>query len=102
MRAIQGMTLVSSTRLSVQGVSEAAFDAVVKLGERGGWDDLDIGGKPAKKATVKASTSKRKRGKKSSSPDPLHTSSPLSEEDPESKVDAKRRRSPGEKQKADD
>ncbi|KAK1923178.1 EVE domain-containing protein [Papiliotrema laurentii] len=40
LKALKEMPLVNRGRLSVQPVSEAAYEAVVKLGTKGGWDDL--------------------------------------------------------------
>ncbi|KAJ7778302.1 DUF55-domain-containing protein [Mycena metata] len=49
--AIKGMDLVTRGRLSVQRVSEAAWTAVQKLANTGGWDELDLS--PKKKTPVK-------------------------------------------------
>ncbi|KAJ7269881.1 DUF55-domain-containing protein [Mycena rebaudengoi] len=51
--AIKGMDLVTRGRLSVQRVSEAAWNAVQLLAATGGWDSLDLN--PKKKAPVKKS-----------------------------------------------
>lgn len=39
------MALVTRGRLSVQRVEPAAWAAIEKLAEQGGWDDIDLGGK---------------------------------------------------------
>ncbi|KAK4684934.1 hypothetical protein P7C73_g5223, partial [Tremellales sp. Uapishka_1] len=51
--AIASMQLVNRGRLSVQPVTEEAFQAVVLLGERGGWDEL-VPAKVKPKAKAKA------------------------------------------------
>ncbi|KAJ7033676.1 DUF55-domain-containing protein [Mycena alexandri] len=64
--AIKGMDLVTRGRLSVQRVSEAAWTAVQKLANTGGWDELDLSPKkktPAKKAA--AATERAPRAAKS-------------------------------------
>jgi hypothetical protein len=40
LEAIKGMTLLNRGRLSVQPVSDLAFDAIKLLGDKGGWDEL--------------------------------------------------------------
>lgn len=64
---IKEMPLLSQGRLSVQPVSPVAFEAIQKLGERGGWDTLSLAA--AKKNEVKPQrmakpSAKRKAGKK--------------------------------------
>ncbi|KIO22013.1 hypothetical protein M407DRAFT_79658 [Tulasnella calospora MUT 4182] len=56
--AIKEMPLLTQGRLSVQPVSELAFQAVLKLGEMGGWEEVAI----QKKAAPK--TEKPKGGRK--------------------------------------
>ncbi|KAG8935007.1 hypothetical protein FRC01_010512 [Tulasnella sp. 417] len=58
--AIKEMPLLTQGRLSVQPVSELAFQAVLKLGEKGGWEEADV----QKKTVPKAD--KPKGGKKGS------------------------------------
>jgi len=41
-RAIKGMDLVTRGRLSVQRVEEQAWNAILKLAETGGWEELDL------------------------------------------------------------
>jgi hypothetical protein len=42
LNAIKSMQLVNRGRLSVQVVEEAAYDAVVQLGTKGGWESLVV------------------------------------------------------------
>lgn len=56
--AIKEMPLLTQGRLSVQPVSELAFQAVLKLGDMGGWEEAYV----QKKAVAKAE--KPKGGKK--------------------------------------
>ncbi|KAG8981935.1 hypothetical protein FRC05_000077 [Tulasnella sp. 425] len=56
--AIKEMPLLTQGRLSVQPVSELAFQALVELGEKGGWEEVGM----QKKAAPK--TEKAKGGKK--------------------------------------
>lgn len=51
LKAIKEMPLVNRGRLSVQPVSEEAYDAIVAMGEKGGMDELP----PPKKSRAKES-----------------------------------------------
>jgi hypothetical protein len=57
--ALQTMPLLNRGRLSVQSVPSKAWEAVLALGEKGGWDDVGTGGAGVKKGRKNA------RGKKS-------------------------------------
>jgi len=48
-KALQTMDLVKKGRLSVQRVDEKAWNAVVALAEKGGWEDIDLKFKKGKK-----------------------------------------------------
>lgn len=77
LEAIKSMPLLTQGRLSVQGVSETAFNAITKLGEHGGWDSSSLGKKKAAKsktAGAKADTKTRKQptGKKGAKPAPTY------------------------------
>lgn len=50
LKAIKEMPLVNRGRLSVQPVSEEAYDAIVAMGEKGGMDELPV---PKKAKAVK-------------------------------------------------
>jgi len=45
-KAVQGMDLVTRGRLSVQRVGKLAWNAIVLLAERGGWEDINLKGGP--------------------------------------------------------
>ncbi|ORX40822.1 EVE domain-domain-containing protein [Kockovaella imperatae] len=52
LKAIKGMALVNRGRLSVQPVTDEAYEAVVKLGTKGGWESL-LPAKGLKKTSTK-------------------------------------------------
>ncbi|KAJ3528917.1 hypothetical protein NMY22_g9209 [Coprinellus aureogranulatus] len=58
--AIKGMPLVSRGRLSVQRVSQAEWDAINLLAEKGGWEGLDL----KKLGSSKSSSAKGTPGSK--------------------------------------
>ncbi|KAG6919758.1 hypothetical protein DXG01_001592 [Tephrocybe rancida] len=61
-KALKGMDLVGRGRLSVQRVDEGAWNAIIALAERGGWEDLDLKDKKGKKVvkvTAKSKVSKK-------------------------------------------
>ncbi|KAL4257359.1 DUF55-domain-containing protein [Pleurotus pulmonarius] len=58
--AIKGMDLVTRGRLSVQRVSEEAWNTIQLLAERGGWDDLNLKASPQKKSNKATVENKRK------------------------------------------
>lgn len=47
--AIKVMSLFTRSRLSVQPVEQGAWDAVMLLGEKGGWDEGESKGKKRKR-----------------------------------------------------
>lgn len=49
--AIKEMQLLTQGRLSVSAVSDIAYSAILKLGEKGGWGDAQLGakGRPTKR-----------------------------------------------------
>jgi len=68
--AIKAMPLLAKgQRLSVQPVSETAFEAVSLLGENGGWQDLLESEEARKKEIKKAATAEKKGKKKSAEAD---------------------------------
>ncbi|KAG6854440.1 hypothetical protein C0991_006519 [Blastosporella zonata] len=48
-KALKGMDLVGRGRLSVQRVEESAWNAIVALSEKGGWEEIDLKDKKRKK-----------------------------------------------------
>ncbi|KAG2013074.1 hypothetical protein CC2G_010012 [Coprinopsis cinerea AmutBmut pab1-1] len=60
-KALQGMDLVTRGRLSVQRVRQPEWEAIQKLAEHGGWDDLDLKKKQTGSAT--AARSRNAKGK---------------------------------------
>ncbi|KAI0268329.1 DUF55-domain-containing protein [Gloeopeniophorella convolvens] len=61
-KAIKGMDLVHRGRLSVQRVELAAWDVIVQMAEKGGWDEDVARGKKSKgRATAPGKTAGRKR-----------------------------------------
>ncbi|KNZ78623.1 Thymocyte nuclear protein 1 [Termitomyces sp. J132] len=53
LKALKAMDLVGRGRLSVQRVEESAWNAIVALAEKGGWEEMDLkvkGKRPAKSA----------------------------------------------------
>lgn len=69
-QAIKGMQLLNRGRLSVQMVEDAAFEAIVRLGERGhGWDAVRIASLKSKRAKSKqgqpTKTSKKRKAEDS-------------------------------------
>lgn len=52
------MDLVTRGRLSVQRVDEKAWEAVVQLAEKGGWEELDLKPKKRGSTTKKVTTQK--------------------------------------------
>ncbi|KAF9498699.1 DUF55-domain-containing protein [Pleurotus eryngii] len=58
--AIKGMDLVTRGRLSVQRVSEEAWNTIQLLAKRGGWDRLILKASPQKKSTKATIENKRK------------------------------------------
>jgi hypothetical protein len=59
LEAIKSMALLNRGRLSVQPVSDKAFDAIKLLGDKGGWDEL-LDNAKAKSRSTKASKVKKK------------------------------------------
>ncbi|OWZ63677.1 hypothetical protein AYX15_04405 [Cryptococcus neoformans] len=58
LKAIKNMPLVNRGRLSVQPVDDAAYNAIVELGTKGGWDSLvGVRGKTSRSRKAKASES---------------------------------------------
>lgn len=66
--AIKEMPLLTQGRLSVQPVSELAFQAVVELGEKGGWEEVGMQKKAAPK-TEKAQGGKKATKRKAADAD---------------------------------
>ena len=54
------MQLVNRGRLSVQPVTDEALEAVVELGDTGGWEDLVVKTKPVKEGASKKKAKKAK------------------------------------------
>jgi len=54
LKAIKNMALLGRGRLSVQSVDQAAFEAIEKLGERGGWEGFIKGKSKSKPKKTKA------------------------------------------------
>ncbi|WWC72709.1 uncharacterized protein I206_106673 [Kwoniella pini CBS 10737] len=63
LESLKSMQLVNRGRLSVQPVEQIAFDTIIKLGTKGGWDGLiDIKGKGKSKLnSITNSPQKKKR-----------------------------------------
>src|ERR1700761_6847036 len=61
---ISNMTLLGKGRLSVQPVEEGAWNAICTLGEKGGWEEMEFGGKKKKPAVDSEDTKKATKGSK--------------------------------------
>jgi protein phosphatase-4 regulatory subunit 3 len=96
LKGIQGMALVNRGRLSVQPVEEDAYDAIVALGEKGGWDEDAVGKKPAKAKAAKAPTSASKRKAEDSDGDDgaASTKKTTAKAEPKPKAEAKSKARP--------
>lgn len=58
LEAIKNMSLVNRGRLSVQPVDDAAYNAIVELGTKGGWDSfVSVSSQASKSRKAKASES---------------------------------------------
>ncbi|KAG6895641.1 hypothetical protein C0992_000253 [Termitomyces sp. T32_za158] len=66
LKALKAMDLVGRGRLSVQRVEEGAWDTIVALAEKGGWEGMDLKGKGKRLAKPTAARPKSKPADKSS------------------------------------
>ncbi|KAF9461992.1 PUA-like domain-containing protein [Collybia nuda] len=67
-KAIKAMDLVTRGRLSVQRVDGKAWDTIVQLAEKGGWEELDL--KPKKGGAAPRQPKKEKVAQKKEKPPP--------------------------------
>jgi hypothetical protein len=95
------MALVSRGRLSVQRVDKEAWDTLVLLAERGGWEELNFGKGKAKPNTAKgakgARASPRKKKRKADEESTDYDQDDDSENHP---ADSEKRSTSGHKRKA--
>ncbi|KAG6861948.1 hypothetical protein C0995_009132 [Termitomyces sp. Mi166 len=64
LKALKAMDLVGRGRLSVQRVEESAWNAIIALAEKGGWEELDLKAKGKRPAKSPAAKPKPKPGRK--------------------------------------
>lgn len=65
--SIKAMPLLTQGRLSVQPVTDVAFAAIQKLGEKGGWENLQLG-KPKPKPKPKPKATPQPKAEVTSKP----------------------------------
>lgn len=92
LQAIKDMALLNRGRLSVQPVSKDAYDAVIALSEKGGWDSWTgkwnprAGSSTASTSTAASKTTTKKAGLSTAAGEPLQNEN-MSKTEPPSKRD---------------